>query len=117
MVLTWAIVVAVLHFYNYSRVILALIDNSTAPSYLHIQLASSYIISSGIKNYRKFWGSVRDQEYGDFLYPRSFDADKVLFALRQSKVIRADLSKQDTTLKFNLTLEGGQPALFKIMLK
>ena len=78
--------------------------------------ANSPDISSNITNYTEFWQEVHAQEYDDCLYPRNFDADRVLKALRLSKVLAVDLFKKQTSLKFKLTLEGGQTAIFKVRL-
>ena len=78
--------------------------------------AISTDISSDITNYTEFWQEVHSQEYDDYLYPRNFDVDRVLKALRQSKVLAVDLFKQQTSLKFKITLEGGKTAIFKVRL-
>ena len=62
-----------------------------------------------------FWGSVRRQVHGDFLYPDSFDVRRVARALREAKVIRANVFRKNTSLKLKLVLEGNQTAIFKIM--
>ena len=69
-----------------------------------------------ILNYTELWEEVRAQHYGDTLYPETYDADKVLYALRKSKIIGAELYKKQTSFKFKLTLEGGQKAIFKVQL-
>ena len=69
-----------------------------------------------ITNYTELWKEVRAQIYGDSLYPETYDADKVLYALRNSKIIGADLFKVHTSMKLKLTLEGGQQAIFKVKL-
>ena len=69
-----------------------------------------------ITNYKDLWEEVRAQHHGDTLFPETYDADKVLYALRRSKIIEADLFKKQTSLKFKLTLEGGQRAIFKVKL-
>ena len=69
-----------------------------------------------ITYYKELWEEVRAQHHGDTLYPETYDADKVLYALRTAKIIEADLFKKQTSLKFKLTLEGGQQAIFKVQL-
>ena len=66
-------------------------------------------------NYTDFWKMVRDQVNDDFLYPRNFDVSRVILTLRQAKVIHADLFNVANSIKFRIILEGGQPAIFKIM--
>ena len=115
--LIWVIPVTIVRFYNYSREILTLYDNSSAT--LNMRRQSSAIspdISSDITNYTEFWQEVHAQEYDDYLYHRNFDVDRVLKALRQSTVLAADFFKKQTSFKFKLTLEGSQTAIFKVRL-
>ena len=107
--------IIVVHFYNISLEILTLYDNSFAPFNMR-QHALSPDIPSNITNYTEFWQEVHPQENDDCLYSRNFDVDRVLMALRQSKVLAVDLFKKQTSLKFKLTLEGGKTAIFKVRL-
>ena len=107
--------VIVVHFYNISWEILTLYDNSSAPFNMR-QHALSPDIPRGITNYTEFWQEVHPQENDDCLYSRNFDVDRVLKTLRLSKVLAVDLFKKQTSLKFKLTLEGGQTAIFKVRL-
>ena len=66
-----------------------------------------------ILNYTELWEEVRAQHYGDTLYPETYDADMVLYALRRSKIIGAELYKKQTSFKFKLTLEGGHKSNFQ----
>ena len=61
-----------------------------------------------------FWGSVRQLVKGDTLYPEEFDVSTVIKALRNAKIVHADVFQHATSLKWLLTLEGGQKAIFKI---
>ena len=72
------------------------------------------ISSGGNINYTDFWNYVRAQVYDDFLYPRTFDTDQVKMALRQAKLTHADVFDVSSSVKFKITLEGGQTAVFKI---
>ena len=65
------------------------------------------------ENYIEFWDEVREQVHGDFLYPKSFDTDRVKTALREAKVIYADMFNVSSSVKFKLFLEGNQSVVFK----
>ena len=65
------------------------------------------------ENYKEFWDEVREQVHGDFLYPKSFDTDRVKTALREAKVIYADMFNVSSSVKFKLFLEGNQSVVFK----
>ena len=120
MILAWAIVVAFLHFYNYASVIkiLASTGNYTLPYKTHKEISDEYGSTKGqrITNFTYFWESIRRREHEDFLYPDTINVDQVLAALRQAKVIGADLNSHHSSLMLDLTLEGNQSALFKVML-
>ena len=61
-----------------------------------------------------FWSSIRQLIKGDTLYPEDFDVTAVIKALRHAKIVHADVFHRATSLKWLLTLEGGQKAIFKI---
>ena len=63
----------------------------------------------------EFWNSIRSQVDHDCLYPKTFDVDPVVTALREAKVINALLFDYKHSLKFKVKLEGGQTAVFKVM--
>ena len=65
------------------------------------------------ENYKEFWDEVREQVHDDFLYPKSFDTDRVKTALREAKVIYADMFNVSSSVKFKLFLEGNQSVVFK----
>ena len=134
----WVIPYSFIQVYHYSRDQLALYrpdlnvpENKRVqlPQYINhssdITLAKDILIEFWeraqaeeytITNYKELWEEVRAQHHGDTLYPETYDADKVLYALRTAKIIEADLFKKQTSLKFKLTLEGGQQAIFKVKL-
>ena len=120
MILAWATIVAFLHFYNYASVIkiLASTGNYTLPYKTHIEISDAYGSTNGqtITNFTSFWESIRGRKHEDFLYPNTTNVGQVLAALRQAKVIGADLNSHHSSLMLDLTLEGNQSALFKVML-
>ena len=67
------------------------------------------------RNYTELWATVRALAQDDYLYPRDYDVSQVTTALRKGEVIHADIFKKQTALKFKIVLEGGQSAIFKVM--
>ena len=136
--LIWVIPYTLIKVFNYSKEQPALYSTSFNGSTYRRKQSSYYPIKSRDTpltndNLTKFWGNVQAEEYkitnytelweeihaqihGDSLYPETYDADKVLYALRNSKIIGADLFKVHTSMKLKLTLEGGQQAIFKVKL-
>ena len=124
----WVIPYSFIQVYHYSRDQLALyrldlnvpenhpsditLAKDTFTEFWERAQAEEYTIT----NYKELWEEVRAQHHGDTLYPETYDAGKVLYALHTAKIIEADLFKKQTSLKFKLTLEGGQQAIFKVKL-
>ena len=65
------------------------------------------------KPYAEFWKEVENYAENDTLYPETANVDKVQQALRSAKIIHADIFLRATSLKWILTLEGGQQVIFK----
>ena len=61
-----------------------------------------------------FWSYVKGLVKGDTLYPNDFEVTLVIKELRHAKILHADVFHSATSLKWMLTLEGGQKAIFKI---
>ena len=61
----------------------------------------------------EFWKEVENYAENDTFYPETVNVDEVLLALRSAKIIHADMSLRASSLKWILTLEGGQQVVFK----
>ena len=68
-------------------------------------------------NITGFWEYVRTLVAGDFLYPEEFDVHRVIKALREAKILHADVLKSKTAFSLKLRLDGYQTAIFKVQLR
>ena len=64
-------------------------------------------------NFTSFWNSLDAMIGNGELYSGDFDVNIATNALRNARLVAADLFIKRTSLKWILTLEGGQNVVFK----
>ena len=64
-------------------------------------------------NYATLWNMLDSFISNASMYPTDFDTDIAVNALKHAKVMEVDVFPVRTSLKWVMTLEGGQTVLFK----
>ena len=65
------------------------------------------------ENLTEFWNRLDGMISNSSLYSADFDTSIAASALQNAKIEHVELFKKRTSLKFMMTLEGGQKVLFK----